>query len=99
MEGAANVALFIPIGLLVTQFVSRRRWWLAVATGLTTSVAIEAVQFLLLSERHASLRDVVNNTLGALLGALVALMARPRRRATQGVPGADDHQQIPGGAT
>ncbi|MDR6504445.1 acetyltransferase-like isoleucine patch superfamily enzyme/VanZ family protein [Arthrobacter oryzae] len=89
VEGAANVALFMPIGLLVTQFVSRRRWWLAVATGLMTSAAIESVQFLLLSERHASLRDVVNNTLGALLGALVARVVRPRRRATQSLPGAD----------
>ena len=43
-----------------------------------TSVAIEAVQYLLLSQRQASFRDVTSNALGALLGALVIRLARTR---------------------
>ena len=54
--------------------------------GLFTSAAIEAVQFLLLSQRQASVRDVVNNTLGALLGALVVRLARTRPRAPKSQP-------------
>lgn len=81
VEGAANVILFIPLGLFLALLLPVRRWWLAAVAGLFTSAAIEAVQYLLLSQRHASLRDVTNNFLGALLGALVVRLARysPRK--------------------
>jgi acetyltransferase-like isoleucine patch superfamily enzyme len=78
VEGTANVILFFPLGLFLALLLPVRRWWLAALAGLFTSVAIEAVQFLLLSQRQASVRDVVNNTLGALLGALVIRLARTR---------------------
>jgi acetyltransferase-like isoleucine patch superfamily enzyme/VanZ family protein len=76
VEGAANVMLFVPLGLLAALLLPARRWWLAAATGLLTSASIEAVQFLLLSERQASLRDIANNALGALLGALAVALTR-----------------------
>ncbi|MCY1218160.1 UDP-3-O-(3-hydroxymyristoyl)glucosamine N-acyltransferase [compost metagenome] len=88
VEGAANIMLFVPLGLLVAQFFPPRRFWIAPATGLLTSTVIEAIQFLLLSQRQASLRDVTNNTLGALLGAFLAHVTNRRRGAAQSEPGA-----------
>ncbi|MCY1227814.1 VanZ like family protein [compost metagenome] len=80
VEVAANVLLFVPLGLLIAGLLPPRRWWLAAAAGLLGSVAIEAIQFLALDQRQASLRDVAGNTLGALLGALAAVWARRRHR-------------------
>ena len=86
VESTANVILFIPFGLFLALLLPVRKWWLAALAGLFTSAAIEAVQFLLLSQRQASLRDVVNNTLGALLGALVVRLARTRPLAPKPHP-------------
>jgi acetyltransferase-like isoleucine patch superfamily enzyme len=88
LEGAANVILFVPLGLLCALLLPARRWLLAAVAGLLTSASIEAVQFLLLSERQASLRDVANNTLGALLGALAVRLAPPRHRTPEITPAA-----------
>jgi acetyltransferase-like isoleucine patch superfamily enzyme len=78
VEATANVILFIPLGLFLALLLPVHRWWLAALAGLFTSVAIEAVQYLLLSQRQASIRDVTSNALGALLGALVIRLARTR---------------------
>ena len=86
VEGTANVILFFPLGLFLALLLPVRRWGLAALAGLFTSVAIEAVQYLLLSQRQASLRDVMNNALGALLGALVVRLARTRPRAPNPQP-------------
>ena len=59
VEGTANVILFFPLGLFLALLLPVRRWWLAALAGLFTSVAIEAVQYLLLSQRQASVRDVI----------------------------------------
>ncbi|WP_442854387.1 VanZ family protein [Arthrobacter sp. EPSL27] len=81
MEGGANVLLFVPFGVLAALILPVRRWWLAVACGALTSGAIEIIQFVSLSQRHASLADVVNNTLGALLGAAaVRIIQKPPDR-------------------
>jgi acetyltransferase-like isoleucine patch superfamily enzyme len=90
VESVANVILFVPLGLLVALLVPARRWWLAATVGLTASAAIETIQFLLLSQRTASLRDVATNTLGAILGAAAIRLARIQRRAPNlaPVPGA-----------
>jgi acetyltransferase-like isoleucine patch superfamily enzyme/VanZ family protein len=81
VEAAANVVLFVPLGFLVASLLPARRWWLAVAAGLAGSGAIEAVQFVALDQRQAGLRDVATNTLGAFLGALLAVWVVRRRRA------------------
>ncbi|GAP56015.1 UDP-2-acetamido-3-amino-2,3-dideoxy-D-glucuronate N-acetyltransferase, partial [Arthrobacter sp. Hiyo6] len=76
VEGVANVILFTPFGLLIALLLPPRRWWLAVLTGLLASTGIETVQYFLLSQRQASIRDIANNTLGALLGAVVCRLMR-----------------------
>ena len=84
VEAAANVALFMPLGALVLLW--RRDWtWVhATLVALATTTAVEVLQQLLRPERFASVRDVVANTLGGAIGAL--LLAAWRRVARRRAP-------------
>lgn len=88
LQVVLNIALFVPLGLFV-----RRYWHRGVLTttiaGFAGSVLIELVQFTGLfgvygcPYRVADVDDVLANTLGAVLGGLVAPAAlwwMPRRR-------------------
>jgi VanZ family protein len=81
IEEAANVALFVPLGMLGILALGLRRWWRVVLTGTALSGSVELVQSAFLPGRVASVTDVVANGAGALVGvALCALLAaRPRR--------------------
>lgn len=75
VESAANVAMFVPLGLLVVAW--RGRWWLGILIGFAASSAIELAQLFFLPTRVADVRDVVANTVGAAIGVgLAALLAR-----------------------
>lgn len=90
VEGAANVLLFVPLGVIVALLLPTRRWWLAAVSGALISAAIETVQYLALSQRTASLGDVVNNTLGAVLGAAAIRIIRTHpARVTAQDPGTE----------
>lgn len=78
VEFAANIALFVPVGLLVTLV--SRRVWLGVVLALVLSAGAELVQELL-PGRMASPRDVLANTLGAAIGAVIAAVAVRAARA------------------
>jgi VanZ family protein len=84
-EEAANVALFVPLGMVVT-LVLRRRWrWLAPILCLLISVCVEVLQDVVVTTRHASGVDIVENTIGGVIGWLLALpiigqLRRQRRR-------------------
>ena len=80
-----NVALFIPLGILLPLVWRRLRFWngLLVATGV--SVSIELLQYLSRGwggNRLADVNDVILNVAGACLGlALVSLLRlRPGAR-------------------
>ncbi|MCJ1701156.1 VanZ family protein [Rathayibacter festucae] len=89
IEATANVLLFVPLGLLAALHLPGRRAWLAVLLGAATSAAVETVQLLLLPQRHADVHDVLANTAGAAIGAVLGvvlrrrLLARRRRRAAE----------------
>lgn len=90
VEFGWNVVLFVPLTCLATLAVRRITWlqWFAVGAGL--SVTIELVQLLALSGRSASLVDVVSNSLGAWVGAVLGEGLRRReehRLATIGYRG------------
>ena len=69
-----NVMLFMPLGLaLGLMGVPARRIVLA---ALLTSICVEAVQLAVIAGRDASLSDVLTNTTGGALGALIALQWR-----------------------
>jgi len=85
IEFTANVLMFVPIGLFLLLLFGRRLWWLAVIMGVLLSAAIEFTQ-LFLPGRVSDVRDLASNSLGALIGVLVALVvtwpaAARRRRA------------------
>lgn len=73
IEFTANIALFVPVGLLGVILLGSSRWWLAVLTGFAASCLIELSQLVFLPDRYATPVDVIANTLGAILGAVIAL--------------------------
>jgi len=83
LEFGANIALFVPFGLLVSIAFARLPWWAVAALGFGTTVTIELVQSTL-PTRFSTLSDVVANTAGTLLGLLLARAVRGRmaRRET-----------------
>jgi glycopeptide antibiotics resistance protein len=83
VEFTANIAMFVPVGLLFLLLVGRRRWWLALGGGVVLTCAIEFTQ-LFLPGRFADVRDIVANSLGALLGVIVGLILRRVSTAVTG---------------
>ncbi|WP_404593767.1 VanZ family protein [Paenarthrobacter histidinolovorans] len=80
VEASANVAMFIPLGILTAMALPTKSWWYLASIGLLASFCMELGQLLFLSARFASPIDVVTNTSGAALGILSArLFARNRR--------------------
>jgi glycopeptide antibiotics resistance protein len=83
VEFTANIAMFVPVGLLFLLLVGRRRWWLALGGGVALTCAIEFTQ-LFLPGRFSDVRDIVANSLGALLGVIVGLILRRVSTAVTG---------------
>lgn len=90
VEFSLNVALFVPGAFAAALLWPRVRWWRWALVGLAVSGCIETVQGVFLTNRDAQVRDLVSNTLGAALGAGMALAARRlqahRRRARRRRP-------------
>lgn len=72
VEESANVVMFIPLGFVGLLAFSNKTWWRIAAFGLLISACMELGQLLFLHERFASPSDLVTNTFGAILGAVVA---------------------------
>jgi VanZ family protein len=96
VEGAANVAMFLPVGMFLVLLLGRSRWWLAIAIGVGLSALIETAQMFLPS-RVSDVRDLLHNGLGALLGVVLVLILTARsenarrralRRRPQAAPAA-----------
>jgi glycopeptide antibiotics resistance protein len=69
LEFLANVALFVPLGLLLRWGWPRMPWWAITLIGLAMTLTIEALQTLLPS-RFPAISDVIANTAGTAIGAL-----------------------------
>ncbi|MCU1437732.1 MAG: hypothetical protein JWP66_819 [Naasia sp.] len=76
VEFAANIAMFVPVGFLIALGLAARFAWLALLLGPVLSAALELAQKLLLPERYASVLDVLANSLGALVGFVIAVLLR-----------------------
>lgn len=74
VEFLANVAMFAPIGMFFVLLFGRGRWWAAMLLSFVLSCAIELAQLFFFTSRVADVRDIVSNTLGAVLGALLVLI-------------------------
>jgi hypothetical protein len=84
-ERLLNVLLFVPIGFLGVPLRPKWALWRWAAAGLVASVTIEVVQ-VLMPGRDGSAWDVVANTAGAFVGALIARVTvdRWKREHQQG---------------
>ena len=76
VELAANVLMFMPLGFLGHSFRPLWSWRAWLVVGLAGTLSIELSQAFFLSGRTAQLQDIVSNTLGAVLGYLVAVAPR-----------------------
>lgn len=77
-----NVVLFVPLGAALA-LLTGWAWWRVSAAAAAASGAIELTQWLWLV-REAQWADLVANTLGAAVGALVVTaLGRVRRRAAR----------------
>lgn len=89
-----NVALFLPVGFLVARGLRRRPVLVTTAVGAAVSLAIELTQLTAVwgiwpcAFRVFDVDDLIANTAGALVGALVsgAVVGPRRRRLAPNVP-------------
>ncbi len=80
LEFTANIALFVPFGVLVAVAWPALQAWKVVAAGAATSILIELVQ-IALPTRYPTVSDVIANTLGAAVGCGAAWWLRRRSGA------------------
>jgi VanZ family protein len=80
VEFASNIALFVPLGFLLTALL-RHRVIAVIAIGLGMTVVIELAQAAFLPGRTSSVLDVVANTLGTLIGLAAFFTLTGVRRA------------------
>lgn len=87
VEALANLLVFIPIGVLLAALGGRHsatlsgsapRWpdWAVWLVAVGFSAAIELTQLFLLTERSATLRDLLFNSAGALTGVALHRVVR-----------------------
>jgi hypothetical protein len=79
IETTANVLLFVPLGMLLALALPLHRG-LVVPIALATTLVIESGQALLLTQRTPSLRDIVANVIGAMIGLAVVHVVQWRSR-------------------
>ena len=80
LEVVLNVAIVAPLVFLASFVRPSYGWRDWTALGFAAALTVEALQGLLLPARQASFSDVVANTLGALVGAVLARAALRRGR-------------------
>lgn len=85
-EVALNAVIIAPVSFLGSVTFPRTRWQDWTAYAFLGAVTVELLQGLLLADRQASFSDIVANTAGASLGALLWLAVRlslPRSTGTR----------------
>ena len=91
IEFTLNVAAFVPLSLLGTMLWPRPTWRDWTAAGFAASFVVEVAQAIVLDARAATHSDVVANTLGTLVGALIGW----RLVASGGGRGSEDGADLP----
>ena len=94
VESMLNVVAFVPLSLLGSLLWTRPTWRDWTAIGFTSSFLVEVVQAVALDGRSATHSDVVANTLGTLIGAVLGLVVSRIRalRSSEGRADLPDRQ-------
>ena len=75
-----NTVMFVPLGFLLPAYFERyRRWNRTIAAGFLTSLTVEAIQ--LFTFRATDVDDLIMNTLGTVVGFLMAKLIFRHRSA------------------
>ncbi len=84
-NAAGNVALFVPLGILLPLVWRPLRFWRGIQIAIVLSCSIELLQYFsraLGSYRSVDINDVILNVLGACLGLGLVSLLRLRRGPT-----------------
>lgn len=73
LEFLANIALFVPIGMFLLLLFGAGGWWLAAIGSFAMTAVIETLQHQI-PGRVPDDRDLMANTVGALIGIVIALI-------------------------
>lgn len=66
-ETIVNIAMFIPVGVLICTLFRRLSWWQVLMSGAVISMTIEVLQFMF-KKGFSEFDDVFHNTLGCMIG-------------------------------
>ncbi len=80
VEFALNALMVAPVPLLATLLWPRWTWERWTVLGFVVSGVVELLQGLLLQQRSAEFVDIVANTLGVLLGAILGQLVLWKQR-------------------
>lgn len=78
MEVAVNIILFIPFGAFLGVLAPSRRWWKHLAVLAGASLVFEITQYIL-AIGSSDTTDVIDNSLGGMIGFVLVVVARRRR--------------------
>lgn len=79
-EFLLNVAMFVPLGMLLTLIFGARFFWVAALAAIAFTLSIEGLQQFIPS-RVPDPRDLIANGLGGVVGAVLGVAALALRRA------------------
>jgi len=68
------ILLFVPVGLLLTLMMGRRRWWVAVGFGVLGAAWVEAAQTVWMPDGSASVADILLSGVGVMVGVAVGVL-------------------------
>jgi glycopeptide antibiotics resistance protein len=86
-EDSLNVLLFVPLGIALGLLPRSRRTTVLIVATFALTLAIEATQsFVPAIRRGCEISDVVNNTLGLIVGLVVGAVFAALSRMNRGRP-------------
>ena len=74
-EHIMNVAVFIPIGILLAIVLKGMRWWKVLLAGTGVSLIVEVMQYIM-RRGYCEIDDVIHNSIGCLIGLGLVLLCK-----------------------
>ena len=74
-EHIMNVAVFIPIGILLAIVLKGMRWWKVLLAGMGVSLIVEVMQYIMM-RGYCEIDDVIHNSIGCLIGYGLVLLCK-----------------------